>query len=161
MPIYIEFGAKGLPVNAGKGKIHNMAYGPTTITPRNLKQSLFQMAGESTGQSTGQRMHKPFVIRKEVDSASPLLYVALQGQKVISSLGITFTHGSEQVVATITLTNATIGKYRTWHGHASPTFGVSTVHTNALEEFSLTFHKITFQWTGGGITATDDWSAQT
>jgi type VI secretion system secreted protein Hcp len=50
-----------------EGKIMVIAFNHEVQSPRDI----------ATGQATGKRMHKPFVITKEVDKSSPLLYTAL------------------------------------------------------------------------------------
>ena len=170
MPIYVQFKRSGLNLNAGKSKVHGMAFGSKTVTPRNLGQVVFHVAGEtlgSTGKSSAQKSpHQPLVITKEKGSSSPLLFNAVCTREVLPSLDLYFTqgnpNGTEQVFVTITLTTATIVGYKTSHGLPSPpkrhpTLGASSVHTNELEEFDLVFSKITYTWVKGGKSVSDDW----
>jgi type VI protein secretion system component Hcp len=66
--------------------------------------------------------------------------------------------GKPGVAHTIELINGTVCEYHTYHGEAGGE-GTSREQytTNELEELKLTFQKITFTWTKGGITAVDDW----
>ncbi len=169
MPNYVQLSTSGRNLSARKGKVHQMTYGLKAITPRNLNQVLFQIQAESqltAGRPSAQQQKKPVVVRKEVDSSSPLLLAACCNQEVISSLNLYFTQGSpngkEQVVATITLTNATIAGYRTWRGFPPPkhhpTLGASSVHTSELEQFELTFERITYTHVRQSKCTSDDWT---
>jgi len=176
MAIYIQFSAHGRSFGRGKGKLHGMAYGAKIITPSNLDLSLFQMASDSsqpTGHTSGRRHHNPIVIVKEVDSASPLLWQACCTNEVLQSVDLTLvrsggTGGHEQVVATIKLTNAEISKVDQYHPHLilppkKPKHGNSTqhIHTNELEEFSVTFMEVTYTIVMKSKAGSDDWSATT
>jgi type VI secretion system secreted protein Hcp len=67
-----------------------------------------------SGLPTGKRQHKPVVITKEVDSASPLLWHALCTNEAFQSATLSFVRpdssGKEVVFKTIELTNSTISK---------------------------------------------------
>jgi type VI protein secretion system component Hcp len=72
--------------------------------------------------------------------------------------------GKEVVFSTITLTNASISNYKTFHGSQGPTSnhprpGSMNVHTYELEEFDLTFQKITYTNHMGSTSSSDDWLA--
>lgn len=167
MPIYVQFAFAGLPANAGKGKVHKMSFGTLTVTPRSLENAVFHVMGESTGRSSAQNSpHQPLVISKEKSASSPLIFNAACTQEGFTSLDLNFVQanpsGKEQVVATITLTNAIISGYRTYHGLLSPPnhhpkHGSVSVHTNELEEFQLTFQKITYSNVFKSKRASDDW----
>ena len=59
---------KGSVTQKGRaGKIMVIAFNHEVQSPRDA----------GTGQATGKRIHKPFVITKEIDKSSPLLYAAL------------------------------------------------------------------------------------
>jgi type VI secretion system secreted protein Hcp len=172
MPIYIQFSAKGRSLGRGKGKVHGMSYGSNVITPRNLDSSLFQIASEFSqpkGSSSGGRHHSPIVIVKEVDAASPLLWQALCTNEVFQSADLSFARpsgngGKEEVVATITLTNAVISQVGQFHpgqfpGPKKPKHGLPSqqIDTNELEEIKFTFQKITYTNVLGKKGASDDW----
>jgi len=71
-----------------------------------------------SGQLTGRRQHKPVVIVREVDEASPLLFQALCTNESFTSASLSFARpssgGKLSVFNTIELTNATISEI----GHA-------------------------------------------
>ena len=176
MAIYLRFSSTTRSFGRGKGKVYRISHGQTSITPRNLNMSLFQMASDSsqpTGHTSGRRHHNPIVIVKEVDSASPLLWQACCTNEVLQSVDLTLvrsggTGGHEQVVATIKLTNAEISKVDQYHPHLilppkKPKHGNSTqhIHTNELEEFSVTFMEVTYTIVMKSKAGSDDWSATT
>lgn len=97
----------------------------------------------ASGLPTGKRMHKPFVITKELDKSSPLLIRALTTNENLTTVVLTYFRQG-QAVATVTLTNASAAQYLA-HGQD--------------ESWSFTYQKITWTWLDGGITAEDDWEA--
>jgi type VI secretion system Hcp family effector len=165
----LVFTFSGRKLNPGKGKVHGMAYGSKRITPGNLNQALLQMQAESAGNMgslIGKRQHKPLTITKEVDVSSPQLFKAHWSQEVIASLNLSFVRPSsgagEQPYFTISLTNGAIVNYKTYHGLQAPPVnhprpGSMSVHTNELEEFDLTFQKITYTNVLKSKSTTDDW----
>jgi type VI secretion system secreted protein Hcp len=85
-----------------------------------FKFEVLQPYDLGSGQLTGRRQHSPITIVREVDKASPLLWQALCSNESFESASLQFvrpdSNGKETVYYTITLTNATIGGYRTYHG---------------------------------------------
>ena len=119
----------------------------------------------ASGLPTGKRMHKPFVITKELDKSSPLLYNALVNNENISEWSLKFCTpqvkaqqgvGTEVNHYTVKLTNANI---------ASINFRMPNNKNPELmkyaeyEEIAFTYQKIIWTWNEGGITAEDDWEA--
>jgi type VI secretion system Hcp family effector len=168
MAFYVQFLSEGLPLSSGKSMIHGMAYGLNAMTPRNLDQGLFQMAGEfaaTIGQSAGRIGFNPFRITKEKDFSSPALFGALQGQKSISSLEISIIQANssgsgvkEQVIGRIALTDAAITNYKWKPNPPKPGRSKSRADTNELEEFDLTFSSITYTNVSSSTSSTDDWT---
>ena len=113
-----------------------------------------------SGLPTGKRMHKTFVITKELDQSSPLLYNALVNNENITEWQLQFyktaATGVTQQDYTVKLTNANI---------ADITFRMPNNKLPDLaplaeyEEISFTYQKIEWTWVQGGITASDDWEA--
>jgi type VI secretion system Hcp family effector len=169
MPIYIQTNISGRSLNPKGGRLHSMAYGTMAITPRNLNQALSLMQSESfrnMGQLIDKRHHKPLTITKELDLASPQLFNAHWRQEVLSQMVFNFVRPSSgsgvQVAATISLTNGAIVGYKTYRGSVAPPVnhprhGPMSVHTNELEQFELTFQKITFTNVLGLASSNDDW----
>ena len=119
----------------------------------------------ASGLPTGKRMHKPFVVTKELDKSSPLLYNCLVNNENITEWKI--DHYTPQVKAqqgvgtevnhyTVRLINANI---------ASINFRMPNNRNPELmkyaeyEEVSFTYQKIIWTWNEGGITAEDDWES--
>jgi type VI secretion system secreted protein Hcp len=149
---------KGSVTQKGReGKIQVISVSHEIISPRDA----------ASGLPTGKRMHKPFVITKELDKASPLLYNILTMNENIPEWELQFWTpqikatagtGTEIQHYTIKLTNANI---------ASINFRMANnKHPDLMkfaeyEEVAFTYQKIEWIWTDGGITAMDDWESPT
>jgi len=146
----------GVTQKGRENKIMVIAVSHEIISPRD----------PASGLPTGKRMHKPLVITKELDKASPLLYNALVNNENISEFELQFwapqkQHASAGVGAeyqnyTIKLTNSNI---------ASISFRLANnkhpdlMKFSEYEEIAFTYQKIEWTWMDGGITAMDDWEA--
>jgi type VI secretion system secreted protein Hcp len=116
--------------------------GPIDLT--GMSHEIVSPRDAASGLPTGKRMHKPFVITKQLDKSTPILLSALTTNENLTSVLIGLLRNGTQV-ATIKLTNANLSSYAT-HG--------------LTETWELTYQKITWTWLGdGGVTAEDDWSA--
>jgi type VI secretion system secreted protein Hcp len=129
-----------------------------------VSHSIVSPRDPQSGLPTGQRMHKPMVITKELDMATPLLYNVLCTNENLSKVTIFFWSpqksvatggtGSEFQHFTIELVNANI---------ASIDYRMANIRHPDLvkfteyEEIALTYQKITWTWNDGGKTASDDW----
>ncbi len=103
----------------------------------------------ASGQASGKRQHKPFVIVGEVDSATPVLLQA-------ASAGTSFAH----VTLFLTVRNAGMPtSYTIWHltGVTVSHGGVTQVHNNELLEIELTFAKISYK--PSSKAPPDDWTS--
>src|SRR5215203_4379906 len=99
---------KGSVTQKGReGKIMVIAVSHEIMSPRD----------PASGLPTGKRMHKPFVITKELDKSSPLLYNALVNNENIPEWELQFWTpqiaaasgvGAEKQHFTVKLTNANI-----------------------------------------------------
>ena len=138
-----------------KDKIQVIAVSHEVVSPRD----------PASGLPTGKRMHKPFVITKELDKSSPLLYNVLCTNENISEWELQFWTpqlsaasgvGAEKQHYTVKLTNANIASisFRMLN-NKNPEL---TRYTE-FEEVAFTYQKIEWTWTDGGITAMDDWEA--
>jgi type VI secretion system secreted protein Hcp len=98
----------------------------------------------AAGVPTGRRVHSTITIVREVDKASPLLWVALNSNEKLSRVTIAFQGGSggAKTAQTIVLTNATILNIRKSGGN---------------EQITLDYQTIQVTYAKGGITAMDDW----
>lgn len=112
----------------------------------------------ASGRPTGKRMHKPFIITKELDRATPLLYDVLVNNENIASWELQFytpdRMGFERQHYTVRLTNANIAGI---HFRMPNTKHRNSAKMVEREEISFTYQKITWTWSDGGITAADDW----
>ena len=114
----------------------------------------------ASGLPTGKRMHKPFIITKELDKSTPLLYNVLTNNENITEATLKYwtpnKDGSEKQHYTVKLTNANI---------ASINFRMpNNKHPDLMkfaeyEEVAFTYQKIEWTWNDGGITADDDWES--
>jgi type VI secretion system secreted protein Hcp len=145
---------KGSVTQKGReNKIMIIATGHEIVSPRDA----------ASGLPTGKRMHKPFVITKEIDKSSPLLYNALVNNENISEWELQYWTpqvkaqqgvGTEVQHYTVRLVNANI---------ASINFRMANnKHPDLMkfaeyEEVAFTYQKIIWTWNEGGITAEDDW----
>jgi type VI secretion system secreted protein Hcp len=119
----------------------------------------------ASGLPSGKRMHKPFVITKELDKSTPLLYNALVYNENIPDWKLTFytsgtaavkNVGSEVNHYTVELINANIASIEfVMKNNRKP----ENMQFNEHEEVSFTYQKIIWTWNEGGITASDDWES--
>ena len=149
---------KGSVTQKGReNKIMVIAVSHEIISPRDA----------ASGLPTGKRMHKPFVITKELDKSSPILYQVLCTNENVSEWELEFWTpqikagtgvGSEVQHYSVKLTNANI---------ASIAFRMANnKHPDLMkfaeyEEVAFTYQKIEWTWNDGGITAGDDWETPT
>ncbi len=146
---------KGSVTQKGReGKIMVIAVSHEIVSPRDA----------ASGQATGKRQHKPFVITKELDKSSPILYNVLCTNENIIEFELQFWRpkataaGSGQEVQnyTVKLTNAKIADIQfTMLNNKNP----ELMRYAEYEEVAFTYEKIEWIWVDGGITATDDWEA--
>jgi type VI secretion system secreted protein Hcp len=131
-----------------------------------VSHSIISPRDPQSGLPTGQRMHRPYTITKELDQATPLLYNVLCTNENLNTVTVFFWTpqlkaasgvGSEVQHFTVKLTNANI---------ASIDFRMSNIRHPDLvkfaehEEIAMTYQKIEWTWNDGGKTAGDDWEAR-
>lgn len=114
----------------------------------------------ASGEPASTNQHQPFVITKDVDKASPLLYQALVSGELLTQFVLNFwtagSTGAEVQYYTIELTNARIvGIKNEMPNNNYP----DLVHFNTREKIAFTYEKITWTLKAGGITASADWAA--
>ena len=114
----------------------------------------------ASGRPTGKRMHKPFVITKELDKSSPLLYNVLVNNENITEWETQFWQpsatGAEVQHYTVKLINANIASI---HFRMLNNKNPELMKYAEYEEIAFTYQKIIWTWTQGGITAEDDWES--
>jgi type VI secretion system secreted protein Hcp len=131
-----------------------------------VSHSIVSPRDPQSGLPTGQRMHKPYVITKELDQATPLLYNVLCTNENLSKVTVKFWTpqikaatgvGAEVQQSTVELINANIASYD---------FRMANIRHPDLvkfaeyEELACTYQKIIWTWNDGGKTAQDDWEAR-
>lgn len=148
---------KGSVTQKGReGKINVIAVSHSIVCPRDPQSGL----------PTGQRQHKPFVITKELDKSSPILYNILCTNENLIEWTLQFWTPQVRAATgvatevqhyTVRLTNANI---------ASINFVQPNVRDPNLakfaeyEEVAFTYEKIEWTWMDGGIMAMDEWEAR-
>ncbi len=108
----------------------------------------------ASGLPTGKRQHKPIVITKSIDKATPKLYQALANNENLTTVELRFygpsATGASANYFTVKLQNANIASIRNFKDETLD---------REVEMVSLTYQKITWIWVDGGITAEDDWES--
>jgi type VI secretion system secreted protein Hcp len=145
---------KGSVTQKGReGKIMVIAVSHEIVSPRDA----------ASGLPTGKRVHKPFVITKELDKSSPLLYNALCTNENITEFELQFWTpqvgavggaGTEKQHYTVKLTNVSIADIKfTMLNNKNP----ELMRYVEYEEVAFTYQKIEWIWNDGGIMSTDNW----
>ncbi len=140
----------GVTQKGREGKILVMAFSHEIHSPRD----------PASGLPTGKRIHQPFVITKEIDKSSPLLYSALVNNETLTGWELQCfaakSAGLEVNNYTVTLTNASIAAINSiMLNNKVP----ENTKMPMMEEVSFTYQKIQWTWVDGGITTEDDWES--
>ncbi|MFJ3369550.1 Hcp family type VI secretion system effector [Pseudomonas sp. NPDC086251] len=115
-----------------------------------------------SGQPTGQRVHKPLVITKVFDKASPLLLEALCKGEVMEIVEIqwyrTSTVGTQELYYTTTLLDAVIVHIKDYmHNCQDP----ANSHFTHLQDVHFSYRAITWEHQISRSMGADDWRAPT
>jgi type VI secretion system secreted protein Hcp len=155
-----------------KGQKHGEVKGSVTQKGREGKIMVISAHHEvlsptdaASGLATGKHMHKPYVIAKELDKSSPVLYDILVNNENITEWELQFWTtslkggtgaGTETQHYTVKLTNARIIDigFRMLNNR-NPDLQKYAEY----EEIAFTYEKIEWIWNNGGITAQDDWES--
>jgi type VI secretion system secreted protein Hcp len=145
----LEAGIEGEGATSKNGRIAGIRFFSETSSPRDA----------ATGQASGRRQHKPILITKEWDAASPQLYKALVENEILDSVLFEFVktnaQGQEFVYHTIKLTNANVSDIKAYLDLTDTTGDAYDAHE--LEDVSFTFQKIEIENKEGKTSAADDW----
>jgi len=144
----------GVVIKGREGQIQVLDVRHSVVSPRDV----------ASGLPTGQRQHKPLEVTIPLDRSAPFFYNMVATNENIADLQLNTwatnpklgTGSAAEVLAyTIRLTNANIASVE------------EIVKTDAAGnnpkpclKISLTYQKIEWTWTDGGITAMDDWEAR-
>jgi type VI secretion system secreted protein Hcp len=148
---------KGSVTQKGReGTIEVIAVSHSILSPRDA----------ASGLPSGKRMHKPLIITKELDMATPALLSAVTSNENISKWELNFfltayndrtqSVGTEMNNYVIKLTNASICSY--------DFRGPNNKHPDLMkfkeyEEVAFVYEQIEWTWIKGGITSGDSWIA--
>ena len=119
----------------------------------------------ASGLPTGKRVHKPFVIVKQLDKASPSLFMAAVTNENLSSVDCSIYRrsGGRQPYFEIKLQDATITSFdikaREDRDNDRDDLASRNATLGTFETVQLVFRRITLTDTVHGTTATDDWEA--
>ena len=112
----------------------------------------------ASGLPTGKRQHKQFALVVELDQSAPKLFQAMVSNETLTEVTLKgwtpSPTGTELQHFTVKLTDASIASIQL--------NAVTTVSGDPEKEtirLSLTYRKIEWTWTNGGITASDDWGS--
>ena len=145
----------GSLIKGREGQIEAFSFSTEIVSPRDPQSGL----------PTGKRLHKPIVFTKEIDKSSPLLASVLSTQENLTEVILRFYEpnirpgvgaGQEVQFYTIKLTNANIVSIAMRMGNNKL---AEFAKMPVWEEIALTYQKIEWTYTDGGITASDDWNA--
>ena len=111
----------------------------------------------ASGLPTGKRTYRQIIFRKRIDRSSPILWDVMATNENLPEARFLFfrpaANGQEQFY-TVKLTNANIASIR---DYVPSVVDPATATQPPMEEVTLTFQRIEWTFTNGGITAQDDW----
>ena len=129
--------------SAQNGRIAVIAVSHTVVSPRD----------PASGSATGKRVHKPFVITKEIDRATPLLHQALVTNETLTEvrfrvhgLLVGEVVGSELTTYTVKMSNANIASIETR----------TNTDGQIVEDISFVYQKIEWEWPQEKTVAMDE-----
>lgn len=113
-----------------------------------------------SGQPSGQRAHKPFIITTALNKAVPLLYNALASGEMLPKVQLkwyrTSVEGKQEHYFTTSLEDATIVDINLHMPHCqSP----ADKEYTQLMAISMAYRKITWEHVVAGTSGSDDWRA--
>ena len=112
----------------------------------------------ASGLPTGKRQHKPITVTKPTDKSSPIIMKALVNNEVFTEGTLTcyqVRNGREEPVRIVHFTECFLCTWRSSEGSVD---NADAEHTHATREHvSFCYQKITWTYTDGGVTHTDDW----
>lgn len=114
----------------------------------------------ASGLPTGKRQHKPIVIVKPIDKATPLLMKVLVSNENITTWRLDCwrpsREGKEFQFYSVELVNANVSSIRA--EQLNNKYPENMKH-EVREYVSFTYQKIIWTWIDGGITTEDDWES--
>ena len=115
-----------------------------------------------SGIATGRRQHMPLVIKKRIDSASPLIIKALCENQVIEGVFKFYRpaqigDGTTEQFYTVAIKKGRVNSVKQHVEHSKQAGQSPDV---PMEEVSFVFHTITWTFEEGGVTHEDTWDKQ-
>lgn len=150
-----------------KGKTQGNIDGSCTIKGHEKTIFVYEMdhnvtipVNPSTGGTTGQRIHLPLVITKEIDKSSPKLQQAVCTGEELTEVLLEFWRispaGKEEKYYTVKLEGARVVKTE---GYFPLTFLEESKPYRHMEKISFVYGKIIWTWVPDGIESEDSWEA--
>ncbi|HWZ49222.1 MAG TPA: Hcp family type VI secretion system effector [Herbaspirillum sp.] len=154
-PCYLTL--KGPTVGDIKGS-NNITGHEEEIPVRAIEHTIEIPRNPQTGTPTGQRIHLPITLTKEIDKASPLLFQALTTGEEMEHVTLAYYRGSgkgkDEKYYTVVLGNAVITSIRTWMPDRELDANKTMGH---MEDVSFAYSSIKWCYEKGGITTEDKW----
>jgi type VI secretion system secreted protein Hcp len=112
--------------------------------------TVISVRDSASGLPTGKRMHKPFVITKEIDSASPQLLNAMTSHRVLPALDIEYPDASPVSCASAQTPQAKVGQ-----GSGGGKASLQDISILKVEKVSPTTEEITIDYATMKVTRRD------
>jgi type VI secretion system secreted protein Hcp len=160
-PLYIYLTLKGQKSGNIQGGVTQKGR-QDSIQVQYLQQKRISPRDPASGLPTGKIQHEALVFRKTLDKSTPILQNVMSTNESLTEVHFKFWKpsitGAETQHFTIDLQNASIASFNLYHPDTMDS-GAGGTAPDSLEELTLTYQKITWTWTDGGVSATDDWSS--
>jgi len=112
----------------------------------------------ASGLPTGKRQHKPIIVTKPIDKATPLLMNLLTNNENITEWSLKCWKpsraGKEEQFYSVELVNANVASIQV--EQLNNKYPENMKH-EVREHVAFTYQKIIWTWQDGGITCEDDW----
>ncbi|NQZ06110.1 MAG: Hcp family type VI secretion system effector [Algicola sp.] len=130
------------------------------ITVQSFRHQVLIPRDPQSGQPSGQRVHKEFVITKVFDKSSPKLYAALTSGERMSKIIVkwyrTSMTGQQEHYFTHELIDAVIVDISSSMPNAQDP---AMAHFTHMEDVAFSYRKITWTHEVSGTSGSDDWRA--
>ena len=123
-------------------------------------QTNMQTSGDAaTGMGIGKRQHTPITILRLADGSSPLLQQAATNGELLKTVTISLDKPSARKggYLQIKLTNAVITGISLFAGAGNPNSSVP--YSDPVEQISLTYQNIQYEYSDGKTVFKDDWTS--
>lgn len=128
------------------------------ITVQGFKHEVTVPVDSQSGQPTGHRIHKPFIVSKVFDKSSPLLYQALCKGEVLTEVVLTWwrtaVSGKPEHYFTHKLEDAVIVQIHASMPHCQDLNMKNFTH---LEDIYFSYRKISWTHVVSATDSSDDW----